>query len=152
MSNAINLLKDDHARMRELIAELARSGEDEASRRRQLLQGIGREWRDHSKLEEAVFYPAFKNADHKKHRRMYFEAIQAHRAIEELLLPDLVKTEPASLMFSGRAKVLKEQLEHHFDEEERRIFPSAITAMSAAELKDLGERMEEYREQLHRAP
>jgi hemerythrin-like domain-containing protein len=72
---------------------------------------------------------------------MNYEAREEHRAVEKLVLPDLEKTEPGTDQFSGRAKVLKELIEHHADEEEEEMFPKAEKSIPAGELKTLGEKM-----------
>ncbi|MEO7324099.1 MAG: hypothetical protein ABIW82_04645 [Dokdonella sp.] len=54
---------------------------------------------------------------------MYFEALEEHRAAGELVLPDLIGSDPGSEQFSSRAKVLKELVEHHASEEEKDSFP-----------------------------
>lgn len=145
MPNAINLLKNDHDRLRELLDLLAQTTEEDEEERRDLVRSLEQQVRAHTQLEEEFFYPAFKSADEKAHKKMYFEAVEEHRAVGDLVLPDLVKTEPASLSFSGRAKVLKELVEHHAGEEEREMFPEAERSMSAPELEQLGARMQEYR-------
>jgi hemerythrin-like domain-containing protein len=64
------------------------------------------------------------------------------------VLPDLKNTEPTSEQFSGRAKVLKDLVEHHAAEEEKEMFKAAEKAMSSEELKDLGEQMAERQSEL----
>jgi hypothetical protein len=79
---------------------------------------------------------------------MYFEALEEHRAAGELVLPDLENTAPDSEKFSGRAKVLKELVEHHADEEEKEMFPRARKLLGAAELNSLGAQMEARKREL----
>ncbi|MET0227023.1 MAG: hemerythrin domain-containing protein, partial [Dokdonella sp.] len=94
-------------------------------------------------IEEEIFYPAFKEAAKiADDRTMYFEALEEHRAAGDLVLPDLLATDPAADNFSGRAKVLKELVEHHADEEEKEMFPRARKLLSKSELAELGSRME----------
>ena len=81
---------------------------------------------------------------------MYFEALEEHRAAGDLVLPDLLKTNPASEKFSGRAKVLKELVEHHAGEEEKDMFPRAKRILTKEELLSLGERMQARKRQLLR--
>jgi hemerythrin-like domain-containing protein len=53
----------------------------------------------------------------------------------------LLDADPAGEVFGAKAKVLKELIEHHADEEEKEMFPKARKALGAAELRDLGSRM-----------
>ncbi|MGS1012951.1 hypothetical protein ACVCL0_14925 [Rhodanobacter sp. UC4450_H17] len=79
---------------------------------------------------------------------MYFEALEEHRAAGDLVLPDLLDTDVGSEQFSGRAKVLRELVEHHVKEEEEEMFKEAKKLLSAAELKALGARMEQRKVEL----
>lgn len=79
---------------------------------------------------------------------MNFEALEEHKAAEKMVLPDLKKIDPASHKFSGRAKVLKELVEHHADEEEREMFYLASKTMSIAELEELGAEMKQRKKTL----
>jgi len=147
--NAIQLLKDDHKKVRALLTELAATTSRGVKTRAQLLETIGRELRAHTKIEEEIFYPAFKAAAEKSNdETMYFEAKEEHRAAGELVLPDLEQTDPGSDCFGGRAKVLKELIEHHAGEEEKEMFPRARQLLSADELKALGARMEARKREL----
>lgn len=148
---AIEMLKEDHARMRKLLTELAESTERATKKRSELLEKIERELKVHTTLEEEVFYPAFKEAGDKDSARMYFEAKEEHRAVELLVLPDLLKTDPGSECFSGRAKVLKELIEHHIQEEEEEMFPSAEKLMDKALLDEIAEDMASRRRDLKAA-
>ena len=147
--NAIQLLKDDHKKVRALLSELESTTSRGVKTRTQLLEKIGVELRVHAKIEEEIFYPAFKAAGEKTDdETMYFEAKEEHRAVELLVLPDLEKTDPASECFGGRAKVFKELVEHHAGEEEKEMFPRARKLLSAAELNELGARMEARKREL----
>jgi hemerythrin-like domain-containing protein len=147
--DAITLLKNDHATVRELLSQLEKSTPRAVKKRTALVQEIEAELKAHTTIEEEIFYPAFKEAGQKSDDdKMYFEALEEHRAAGDLVLPDLLNTDPASDQFSGRAKVLKELVEHHADEEEKEMFPRAKKLLSKDELKELGERMEARKEEL----
>jgi hemerythrin-like domain-containing protein len=140
--NAIQLLKDDHKKVKGLLAELVATTSRATKKRSQLLATIAQELRVHVAIEEEIFYPAFKAAGEKSDDdTMYFEALEEHRAAGELVLPDLEKTDPSSDKFGGRAKVLRELIEHHAGEEEKDMFPRARQLLSAAELNALGAQM-----------
>jgi len=147
--DAITLLKNDHAEVRELLSQLAESSSRAVKKRAQLLERISTMLQAHTTIEEEIFYPAFKDAGQKgDDDAMYFEALEEHRAAGELVLPDLLNTDPASEEFSGRAKVLKDLVEHHADEEEKEMFPRAKKLLSKQELITLGERLEARKEEL----
>jgi hemerythrin-like domain-containing protein len=147
--NAITLLKEDHKKVRGLLAELESTTSRGVKTRRELLAKIAREIEVHTAIEEEIFYPAFKAAGEKNDdQKIYFEALEEHRAAGELVLPDLLATDPGSECFGGRAKVLKELIEHHAGEEEKEMFPRARQLLSAQELAELGARMEQRKREL----
>ena len=149
--DAIQLLKNDHKEMRAMLSALESSTTRAAKKRSMLLQKIKANLVAHTTIEEEIFYPAFKEAGKKSDDdKMYFEALEEHRAAGDLVLPDLLKTDPSSEKFSGRAKVLKELVEHHADEEEKEMFPRAKKLLGRPELMDLGARMDERKRQLLR--
>lgn len=143
MKSAIDLLVDDHKEVKKLLTELVKTTTQATKKRKELLDKIEAELKLHTELEEEIFYPAFREAVGKEHEMMFYEAIEEHRAVEKLVIPDLKKTDPGSEMFSGRAKVLKELVEHHADEEEEEMFVVAKSKMSKGMLQELGKLMEE---------
>jgi hemerythrin-like domain-containing protein len=150
--DAITLLKDDHKTMRALLGELEKSTSRAAKKRSTLLAKIDSNLKAHTTIEEEIFYPAFKEAGQKSDDdKMYFEALEEHRAAGDLVLPDLLETDPASETFSGRAKVLKELVEHHAGEEEKEMFPRAKRILSKEELQALGEQMQTRKTELLRS-
>lgn len=148
--DAIDLLKQDHQKVKELLSQLAESSDRAIQTRRDLVGKIASELRIHTKIEEDVFYPAFRDAGKHDEKKMYHEAVEEHRAVEELVLPDLEKTDPGSDQFAGRAKVLKELVEHHADEEEEDIFPKAQQLFDAEQLSSMGQKMSELKERATR--
>ncbi len=147
--DAITLLKKDHDTVEALLKELAESTPRGVKKRADLLDKIRVELKAHTAIEEEIFYPAFKKHGEKgDDDKMYFEALEEHRAAGDLVLPDLLKTEVASEKFSGRAKVLMELVKHHADEEEKEMFPRAKKLMSREDLVALGEQMTTRKAQL----
>jgi hemerythrin-like domain-containing protein len=147
--DAITLLKDDHKVMRRLLSELEKTTARAAKKRKELLARVEANLKAHTTIEEEIFYAAFKEAGRKSDDdKMYFEALEEHRAAGDLVLPDLLKTEVTSENFSGRAKVLKELVEHHADEEEKEMFPRAKKLLSKDELEELGERLQQRKDEL----
>ena len=139
--DAIALLKQDHKKVKGLLAQLDKTTERGADRRRKLLSQIEAEIKIHTTIEEEIFYPAYRDAVRKKDdRELYQEALEEHHVVD-LVLPELKDADPAGEIFGAKAKVLKELIEHHAGEEEKEMFPKARKALGAAELRDLGRRM-----------
>lgn len=154
--NAIDLLLEDHKRVKAILGQLSDSTERAVKKRTELLNKLEMEITIHTRLEEEILYPVFKKAGGKEQGVMYHEAKEEHRTVDSLVLPDLKKTAPDSLEFSGRAKVVKELLEHHIEEEETEMFPQARKLLGKAVLEELGKQMEamkaEYKKSLSSKP
>lgn len=147
--DAIQLLKDDHKKVRAMLTELADTTNRAQKKRTELLGKVAKEIKVHTTIEEEIFYPAFKQAGEKSDdAKMFFEAMEEHRAAGDLVLPDLLKTDVTSDQFGGRAKVLKELIEHHAGEEEKEMFPRAKALLGKQRLQELGEQMAQRKQQL----
>ncbi|MCS3840726.1 hemerythrin-like domain-containing protein [Pseudomonas sp. JAI111] len=140
--NAIDLLKADHERVKGILTQLSESTERGVKKRTELLAKLEMEITIHTRLEEEILYPAFKKAGGKEQEVMYYEAKEEHRTVDSLVLPDLKATDPSTPEFAGRAKVVKELLEHHIEEEETEMFPQAKKLLGNATLEELGAQME----------
>lgn len=149
--DAISLLTEDHRKVRKLLDDLSKTTNRAAKKRADLLAKIAAELEAHTAIEEEIFYPAFKEAGQKSDdAKMFFEAMEEHRAAGELVLPDLLKTDVGSEQFGGRAKVLKELVEHHAEEEEKQMFPRARKLLGKQALQDLGAELEARKKELLR--
>ena len=140
--NAIDILKADHERVKTILTQLNDSTERAVKKRAELIAKLEMEITLHTKLEEEILYPAYKKAGGKEQEKMYYEAKEEHRTVDSLVLPDLKATDPASVEFSGRAKVVKELLEHHIEEEETEMFPQARKLLGKEQLDELGAQMQ----------
>jgi hemerythrin superfamily protein len=139
----MSMLKQDHQKLKALLSELSETTERAVAKRTALRQRIADEIFVHTAIEEEIFYPAFKAASKKReNEKLYFEAVEEHHAAD-LVLTDLKNADPATLSFTGKAKVLKELIEHHAKEEEDDMFPAAKRMIPAAELDALAESMEQ---------
>ena len=146
--NAIELLVQDHKLVKKLLEELSSTTERAVKKRTELLQRIGQELQIHTALEEQILYPAIKQAGGKEEAKMYYEAKEEHRTVDALVLPDLLHTEAGTLEFAGRVKVMKELLEHHIEEEEDELFPTAKKLLGMEQLEELGQVMEMQKKRL----
>ena len=142
--DAIKLLKTDHDKVRELLGQFEKAT---GARREKLRAQIERELEVHTQIEEEIFYPAYMEAAKKKDdRTMYFEALQEHHVVK-MVLPEM-NDGATNEELQAKAKVLKELVEHHADEEEKEMFPAAKKILDKETLRALGEQMQLRKETL----
>jgi hemerythrin-like domain-containing protein len=139
--DAIAVLKADHQKVRGLLGQLEETTERSANRRQALLDQIEQELKIHTKIEEEIFYPAFREAARKQDdKKLYYEAVEEHHVVD-MVLPEIKDTEPGSEEFGAKAKVLKDLVEHHAEEEESEMFPRARKILDREELLRLGDEL-----------
>jgi hemerythrin-like domain-containing protein len=148
MPNAIALLKADHATVRGLLRELEATTERGTKIRERLLAEIEREIKIHSQIEEELFYPTFKKvAEDTEAEDLFYEATEEHHVVD-MVLPELKSTSPKTPEFAAKAKVLKDLIEHHAQEEETEMFVEARRLMSDEQLRALGDELESRKKTL----
>ena len=141
--DAIALLKEDHRRVEELFESFEKARGDE--RKQKLALEICKELTIHTILEEEIFYPAL---DGKVDEDLLKESFVEHDAAK-LLIAEIENGEPSEEFFDSKVKVLKEEIEHHVEEEEKRgegLFAQARDA--DVDLDALGEQLARRKEQL----
>jgi hypothetical protein len=133
------MLKEDHVRVKALLAELDRTTERGIKAREGLFATIKGELTVHEIIEEEIFYPELKA--HPKAKDIVLEGYQEHHVVD-LLMGELERLDVGDETWGAKATVMKENIEHHIEEEEGEMFKSARQVFDRAELLDLGERME----------
>ena len=138
--NALDLLKKDHKEVKKLLNEL--EGEDAGREQRNIFNEIDQKLRLHEYLEETLLYPELKK--HEESKEEAIEGFVEHHTANAVLL-DLADQRAGSPEFAARAKVLKELIEHHIEEEEGEMFKKARAVFDKSELEELGQRMQAVR-------
>jgi hemerythrin-like domain-containing protein len=147
--DAIALLKEDHEKVRELLGELEKTTAKATGRRQTLLKTIEQELKVHTKIEEEIFYPAFRDAAEKQDdKKLYYEALEEHHVVD-MVLPEIKKLDAGSDEFAAKAKVLKDLVEHHAEEEETEMFPRARKLMDREELVQLGQQLAQAKDSMN---
>ena len=141
--DALALLKEDHEKVKKLLAEGETTTERGVKTRAQLFDRLKSELEIHERIEEEVLYPALK--EHPKARELALEGYEEHHVVDEILA-ELEQTDPSDEQWGAKFKVAKENLEHHIEEEETEMFPKARQAFSRDELEQMGARMMEIRQ------
>lgn len=142
--NAIDLLEQQHREVEELFEEYEDAGERAVKSKERLCREISDQLAIHAEIEEKLFYPESKQENTEEILR---ESLEEHLAMKRLLA-DLMESGPSDEQFDAKMKVLKEQVEHHVEEEEKELFPKVRKSCSKEELEDLGERMQTLAEEL----
>ena len=136
--DAITLLKTDHDRMRELLAKLESTTERGVKTRTELFAVIKGELTVHEVIEEEIFYPELKA--HPKAKDIVLEGYEEHHVVD-LVMGELENLPVDDEAWGAKATVMKENVEHHMEEEEGEMFKAARSVFDKAELDSLGERM-----------
>ncbi len=136
--DAIAMLKADHDKVKKLLSELETTTERGIKTRAELFSTIKGELTVHEIVEEEIFYPELKA--HPKAKDIVLEGYQEHHVVD-LLMSELEELDVTDETWGAKALVMKENIEHHIEEEEGEMFKTARSVFDAAELDALGERM-----------
>ena len=134
--DAFELLKADHKKVNELFDQLeAATGKAKLN----VFNQIKTELELHTHIEEKIFYPALEKPE--ETHDLTLEAYEEHKMVKTLL-SKLSGARTADDEWQAQAKVLRENVEHHVEEEENELFDKADDALSDEEIEALGQRME----------
>ena len=97
----------------------------------------------HERIEEEIFYPALKS--HPKAKDIVLEGYEEHHVVDEIM-GELEATDVTDETWGAKFTVMKENIEHHIEEEEGDMFKQARQVFDDDELEDLGRRMQELKQ------
>ncbi len=124
------LLKADHQTVSELFdtVEAARGQAKSAAFRK-----LKTELDVHARIEETFLYPALKNAE--ASRDITLEAYEEHKVVKDLLA-ELAAGKPSD-EWNAKLTVLRENVDHHVEEEEGELFDKAKDVLTDEQLEML---------------
>ncbi|HEX6844420.1 MAG TPA: hemerythrin domain-containing protein [Actinomycetota bacterium] len=146
--NALQLLKDDHDRVKGMLEDLDATTERAEKGRTEGLAKLKADLQVHEAIEEEIFYPALKRFAEAKD--IVLEAFEEHDVVDTIMA-ELEATPVSDETWAAKFTVMKENLEHHIEEEEGEMFDQARRAMEPNELTRLGEEMAARKKELQRA-
>ncbi|HEX6741133.1 MAG TPA: hemerythrin domain-containing protein [Sphingomicrobium sp.] len=114
--DAIALLKDDHRTVEELFEKFEKARGD--GRKEALANEICLELSVHASIEEEIFYPA---CEGKVDEELLKESYVEHDAAKLLIAEIGSGAGESDEFFDSKVKVLQEEIEHHVEEEEKRM-------------------------------
>lgn len=134
--DAIALLKSDHDEVEGLFKQYEKASG--TGRKQELARQICRELTVHAQIEEEIFYPACKG---KVDEDLLKEGYVEHDAAK-ILIAEIETGEPSDEFYDAKMKVLCEEIDHHVQEEERRMDGLFAQARKAGlDMDSLGEQL-----------
>ena len=113
--DAVALLKADHRTVEDLFEEFEKA--ESGSQKQKLAERICLELSVHAQIEEEIFYPA---CEGKVEEDLLKESYVEHDGAK-VLIAEILTGEPADEFYDSKVKVLSEEIEHHVQEEEKRL-------------------------------
>ena len=142
--DAIALLKDDHRQVEELFEQFEKASGD--GRKEKLAQEICLALSVHATIEEEIFYPA---CEGKVEEDLLKESYVEHDAAKILIAQISSGAGENDEFFDSKVKVLQEEIEHHVEEEEKRMEGLFAQARKAGlDMDALGEQLAARKEEL----
>ena len=114
--DAVALLKEDHRKVADLFEQFEKASGD--GRKEKLAMQICLELSVHAQIEEEIFYPA---CEGKVEEDLLKEAYVEHDGAKVLIAQIEDGSEQSDEFYDAKVKVLQEQIEHHVEEEEKRM-------------------------------
>jgi hemerythrin-like domain-containing protein len=146
--DALKLLKRDHDEVKSMLSDLESTTERAEKTRTQGLATLKAELEVHEAIEEEIFYPALK--EHPKTRELALEGYEEHHVVD-MVMAEIEGVEPSDETWMAKFTVMKENLEHHIEEEEGEMFDQAEKVFEDDELEELGDRMQARKDELKSA-
>ena len=134
MAGIFDKLIADHNRHRELFAKIAETSGD-SEERRTLFEQLRIDITAHASAEEQSLYAEMMSrpdlSDDARH------SVAEHKELDDLI-GELVEMDMSSSAWLTKFKTLRHDYEHHIDEEEDEMFPTADEELSKAVEAKLG--------------
>jgi len=143
--DALSLLKEDHDKVKKMLAELDSTTERGVKTREELFTKVKQELEIHEAIEEEIFYPALK--EHPKAKELVLEAYEEHNVVD-MVMAQIEGVPFDDERWGAKLTVMKENVEHHIEEEETEMFKQARQIFERDELEGLGQRMESRKQEL----
>ncbi|HWC15334.1 MAG TPA: hemerythrin domain-containing protein [Actinomycetota bacterium] len=146
--DAFELLEDDHKKVKKMLGELEDTTERATTTRQQLFARLKQDMVVHEALEEELLYPTLK--EHDKTKEVSLEGYEEHHVVNEIMA-ELEETPVDDERWAAKFAVMKENIEHHIEEEEGEMFKKGRQVLEDDDIQALGERMRQRKQQLESA-
>lgn len=141
--NAFTLLKADHEKVAGILEKIDETTERATKGREELFAQLKNELDIHTRIEEEILYPVLEEFE--ETRDISTEAYEEHALVKQLL-GELAAAPKDDEQWTAKFTVLKENIEHHVEEEEGEMFKNARKVLSEDEIENLGDRLQEAKQ------
>ena len=141
----VDLIKDDHKEVQHIIDRLCGTSDNAVKTRRALFADLRRLVLTHAKAEEKALYQSVENEEDL--HDIILESFEEHSLVEKLIR-GLEKVDPHDEAWAAKFSVLKENIEHHVEEEEGQLLPKIKKLLSKEELEELAEEFLQFKKEI----
>jgi hemerythrin superfamily protein len=138
-------LKKDHDQVKEMMARIEEMSPRASTSKVKLFEEISAALTAHLRAEEKIFYDAMKRE--KSAHDSVLEGHEEHH-VADLLMREISRLSPSDGKWKAKFTVLKENVEHHVEEEEGEIWAKAQEIFDEAKAQELGEAFVTEKEKL----
>lgn len=142
--NGLELLKEDHRKVLDIIYEIEQTSERAIKTREKLLTKLTQLIKIHEKMEEKVIYPAAKKSNEMED--LVNEAYEEHHVVDNILA-ELSELSANAENWKAKVTVMRENLEHHIEEEEQNLFPKLEKKFDQQALEQFGDKMQKIQDE-----
>jgi hemerythrin superfamily protein len=135
-------LKADHNKAKTVLRQLSEASRPSKTRQK-MFDELKKELTVHFRAEEKLFYARIEKED----KDLAYEGDEEHH-VADLLLKEIARLDADDDHWHAKIKVLKENVEHHIEEEEGEIWDKAREILSDEEAEEIGEAFVAEKEKL----
>jgi hemerythrin-like domain-containing protein len=143
--DALAMLKDDHDKVKKMLSDLDETTDRAEKTRTELFEHLVQALTIHETVEEEILYPALK--EYAKTKDITLEAYEEHNVVDTVMA-EIDQLPYDDERWGAKLTVMKENLEHHVEEEEGEMFAQCRQVFDDDELDDLGARMSARKDEL----
>jgi hemerythrin superfamily protein len=142
-TDAIVLLKKDHAEFKKLFRKFEAAGDNASATKAKLADQILEALTVHTYVENEVMYPEVRKLVPDLEDDI-LESYEEHH-VADVLCTEIAALNPDHERFDAKMTVLIEVVEHHAEEEEDEWFPKVRAALGRKQLQEIGLAIEQKR-------
>ena len=135
-------LKKEHDRFRVLLEQAKKTTARSSVKREKIFLEFSTLLALHERVEEKVLYLALE--DHAETKSIVLEGVQEHH-LADLLVAELKNMDVSDPDWGSKFHVMGEVVEHHLEEEEKKMFPQVKKVLSEKELLKISKKMDSMR-------